>query len=152
MRFNAGVKAAVRLIVVALLLACPAFAGEVLAGRVGYVVDGDTFQLAGHRVRLWGHDTPERGECGYSQAADALRRAVAGQTVECDVTGKDRYGRTVARCSLQGQDIGAAMVRAGLSADFAQYSGGAYAKEQADARAQRRGFWRTCWDDHADAR
>ena len=48
---------------------------------------------------------------------------------------KDPYGRTVARCSVAGADLGAAMVSLGWAVDFRRYSEGAYAGEEAQARA-----------------
>jgi hypothetical protein len=51
--------------------------------------------------------------------ADAGRRArVGGRDLTCAAIDRDRYGRTVATCSVGGQDVGAAMGRSGLGAGF----------------------------------
>src|SRR5262245_33962091 len=60
----------------------------------GPVIDGDTLEISGTRIRLWGIDAPEikqscEGrdkqiyECGRA-AADALSDLTRGQHVECD--------------------------------------------------------------------
>jgi endonuclease YncB( thermonuclease family) len=54
---------------------------------------------------------------------------------------RDRYGRTVATCSVADQDVGAAMVRQGWALDFERYSNGAYAAEQLEAEQESRGLW-----------
>ena len=53
----------------------------------------------------------------------------------------DRYGRTVARCSVDGRDLGAEMVRLGWAVDFPRYSKGFYREQERDARNARRGVW-----------
>jgi endonuclease YncB( thermonuclease family) len=71
--------------------------GEV--GQVTNVVDGDTIDVMidGEevRVRYVGVNTPERDEVCYSEAVDANRRLVQGQTVTLvrDTSETDRYGR-----------------------------------------------------------
>lgn len=51
-------------------------------GVVTNVVDGDTIDVDGvSRIRLIGIDTPEQGECGYSDAADLMAYLVAGKEV-----------------------------------------------------------------------
>ena len=74
------------------------------------VVDGDTLEIHGIRIRLWGIDTPEssqlcRGEdslqyrCG-AQAANDLDAFIARRPVNCSPRSLDPYGRTVATCSV----------------------------------------------------
>ena len=41
------------------------------------VVDGDTIRTEAGKVRLIGIDTPERGECGYNDAAELILEHVA---------------------------------------------------------------------------
>ena len=145
-----------RLAAIALLAACaaaPALAyddvpGEI-AGRAS-VVDGDTSEIRGIRIRIGGIDAPEsdqtcgRGDrsvylCGNASAA-YLDRLLAGRTVVC--RGHDRsYDRVVAACSVGGTDVGAAQVAAGWALDYARYSRGRYAPAEADARAARAGIW-----------
>ena len=114
------------------------------------VIDGDTIELAGERVRLWGVDAPERSQtcrlaaqtwrCGQS-AAEALGRLVEGSTVRCESRGSDRYQRVVAVCMVDGSDVAATMVRQGWALNFERYAKGAYREMQQEARAKRAGLW-----------
>ena len=116
------------------------------------VWDGDSLEIDGAQIRLWGVDAPELAQtcerpdgrlwaCGAAAKA-ALVEMFAGQPVECQARGRDHYGRTVARCSAGPvRDIGAEMVRRGLAMDSTRYSGGAYAGEERAARKARRGIW-----------
>jgi endonuclease YncB( thermonuclease family) len=115
-----------------------------------YAIDGDTLELTSERIRLWGIDAVEgdqvcqRGgrpwQCG-DDAAAALEALVDGRELTCIEVDRDRYGRTVATCTVAGQDIGAAMVRQGWALDFEGYSTGAYAAEQLEAEQAQRGLW-----------
>lgn len=126
-----------------------ASAASALEG-IARVIDGDTLELSGERVRLWGVDAPERSQtcrlaaqtwrCGKS-AAEALGRLVEGSTIRCEPRGSDRYQRVVAVCMVGGSDIAAAMVRQGWALNFERYAKGAYREVQQEARAKRAGLW-----------
>jgi endonuclease YncB( thermonuclease family) len=116
-----------------------------LAG-IASVVDGDTIEIHGTRIRLSGYDTPERGaRCGdtnvYQRAANELSDFIANRTVACVPTGTDEHQRTVATCSVNGTDLGDYMVSQGWGRDWPRYSHGAYAEEEASARSASRGLW-----------
>jgi Micrococcal nuclease (thermonuclease) homologs len=129
-----------------------AVAGGAEISGPAVVVDGDTLTVDGVHVRLWGIDAPEGTQacaradgsawrCG-DDAREALRRLVDHNTpVVCAPVDQDKYGRTVARCAASGLDLGAAMVRAGWALDYRHYSHGAYAGEEAEAKAAGRGVW-----------
>jgi endonuclease YncB( thermonuclease family) len=97
------------------------------AAQPARVIDGDTIDLAGERIRLWGIDAPEGSQvcqrdghpwqCG-DDAAAALEALLDGEQVTCTEVDRDRYERTVATCTVGDQDIGAAMVRQGWALDF----------------------------------
>ena len=53
----------------------------------------------------------------------------------------DRYGRTVATCSVGGADLGDWLVRNGLALDWPQYSKRKYESAQGDAEQAGRGMW-----------
>ncbi|HYD86767.1 MAG TPA: thermonuclease family protein [Vitreimonas sp.] len=120
---------------------------------VASVIDGDTIEIHGQRIRLSGFDSPERGaRCGevnvYQRSALALSDFLAQRTVSCTISDTDRYGRGVGRCSVSGVDLGEHMVAQGWARDWPRYSGGAYADEEAAARRDVRGIWgMTCADD-----
>lgn len=118
----------------------------VIAGRAR-IVDGDTLDINGQRVRLWGVDAPERGQsCDRAgapgrSATSALSRTIAGRDVSCHARDRDDYGRVVAACSVGGVDLGQRLVSEGWAWDYRQYSRGRYARAEADARDAERGVW-----------
>ena len=77
--------------------------------------------------------------CG-EVASQALREWIGQSAVSCVEVEKDQYGRSVARCAVDGQDIGAWMVSQGLALDYRRYSAGVYARDEASARAAARGL------------
>lgn len=85
------------------------------------IVDGDTVDVLSssgveERIRVIGIDTPEQGQCGFDEAADALARLVVGQTVTL-VAGarddRDRYGRLLRYLDVGTVDAGLELIRAG---------------------------------------
>lgn len=121
-----------------------------IQGRAS-VVDGDTLEVQGTRIRLFGIDAPESAQtcldqssktyrCGQ-RAAFALADKVGARPVSCQPTGKDRYGRVVARCSVAGEDLQVWMVRNGHALAFRRYSK-AYRPYEAEAKARKAGMWK----------
>jgi endonuclease YncB( thermonuclease family) len=101
------------------------------------VVDGDTVDVSGGtRIRLIGIDTPERGECGYREATEALRSMVGGRAVVL-VGGarddSDRYGRLLRYVEVDGVDANLTMIQFGRA--IARYDSrdgyGRHAREDA---------------------
>lgn len=120
-----------------------------VVGRAS-VIDGDTLEIHGQRIRLWGIDAPEsrqtceRGgetyRCG-TEAARALDSWINRRTVKCRARGRaDRYGRVVAMCAVAGHDMGRWLVRQGWALDFRRYSSEEYAGDQEIAVSARRGM------------
>ncbi|UNJ22076.1 endonuclease [Microcystis phage vB_MweS-yong2] len=116
---------------------------EPVDGRRVYVIDGDTVRLPargsspGETVRLWNIDAPEtsRARCeaeaalGYrakERLAQMLRSgrvtltrcepAAPGRAPRCE----DRYGRTLGALSVDGRDVGEAMIAEGLATRWPQ--------------------------------
>lgn len=115
------------------------------------VIDGDTIDVAGERVRLHGIDAPEldqtfwyRGKrlaCG-EMALAALEALTAGVKLRCEIIKRDRYGRLVAKCfSPNGIDIGRRLVSAGWALAYRRYSMD-YVDAENTARKAKRGMWR----------
>lgn len=121
-----------------------------IVGRAS-IVDGDTLEIQGQRIRLWGVDAPEGRQtcqragqayrCGQ-EAANALSAWVGQRTVSCTPQGRpDRYRRIVATCRTGRVDMGAWLVRNGHALEDTRYSDGRYAGAQAGAEGARRGVW-----------
>jgi endonuclease YncB( thermonuclease family) len=126
-----------------------AFAND-LTGQAS-IVDGDTLEIHGTRIRLWGIDAPEsaqlcRGDdsvqyrCG-AKAANDLDAFIGRRPVSCIPISLDQYGRTVATCSVDGVDLAEWLVRSGLAFDWPQYSKRKYDAAQRDAEHAGRGMW-----------
>jgi len=129
--------------------ASPAFA-DGLTGQAS-IIDGDTLEIHGTRIRLWGIDAPEssqlcRGDdskqyrCG-AKAANELDVFIARRSVDCSPLSLDQYGRTVAVCSIDGVDLAEWLVRNGLALDWSRYSKGKYDDAQRAAEHAGRGIW-----------
>lgn len=132
-----------------LLWPLPALADD-LIGQAS-VIDGDTIEIHGTRIRLWGIDAPEstqlcRGEdslqyrCG-AKAANELDAFIARRPVNCTPMNLDQYGRTVATCSVGDADLGAWPVHNGLALDWPRFSKGRYEADQREADRAGRGIW-----------
>jgi endonuclease YncB( thermonuclease family) len=140
----------------------PARPGGTSFAGYARVVDGDSLEVAGESVRLHGIDAPERFQdcrdgngrtypCGRA-AARALRDVIGGRAVACVLVDHDRYARDVARCSVDGRDLGEAMIAAGQAIELAQFSHGRYAGAESAARAAKRGLWAGQFEMPADWR
>lgn len=83
------------------------------------VIDGDTIVTsAGDTIRLAGIDTPERGQCGYSEATANLRSTLAGNTLtltKAGLTDRDKYGRLIRYVDVGEQDAGMGQIMGGFA-------------------------------------
>lgn len=117
--------------------------------HVPLVVDGDTIELGGTIYRINGIDAPEMGQkcksgskswpCG-KEAANLMVSLVQGQAVDCVTHTKDQYGRQIATCYVGEQDLGAAIVEAGLAWAYVRFSD-EYVEEEQAARDAGSGIW-----------
>ncbi|MGC3944930.1 MAG: thermonuclease family protein [Chryseolinea sp.] len=121
-------------------------------GKVVKVIDGDTFDILDEsnttRIRLFGIDSPERGQAFNKRAKEFTDSLVSGKQVRIVVRDKDRYGRTVGDAYLpDGTHVNAEIVRAGYAWQFRQYSTDPeIARLEEGARKHHRGLWE---DAHA---
>lgn len=93
------------------------------------VIDGDTLDATSptgdlERIRLLGIDTPERGECGHTQATNRLEE-LAGPGTAISVIGddsqadRDVYDRILAYIELSdGTDIGLQLITEGRAHEY----------------------------------
>lgn len=119
-----------------------------IVGRAS-VIDGDTLEIRGQRIRLYGIDAPESkqncrrvsGEvwrCGQ-RAALALSDRIGSNPVSCNARDRDRYGRVVAVCEAHG-DLNKFMVRNGWAAAYRRYSHD-YVEAERHAQFVKAGIW-----------
>ena len=92
--------------------------------RVTCVVDGDTFWLAGEKIRIADINAPEThgAACVYERTLGeaATRRLIvllnAGPfALEAGPRDRDRYGRALRTVTRRGASLGAALVNEGLA-------------------------------------
>ena len=119
------------------------------------VVDGDTIEIHGERIRLWGIDAIEGAQLCWERSgavrrcgrdfAIALSDRIGRHTISCEQVSTDRYGRPVAICEVAGIDLGDWLVRNGFAIDYVKYSNGVYADAQNQARENAAGNWKYSW-------
>jgi endonuclease YncB( thermonuclease family) len=113
--------------------------------EIAKIVDGDSLELNGERIRLEGIDAPEfdqvcllggkKQPCGH----EAWRRLIAlAGTGRLSCTGwqRDKYDRLLGVCQASGQEVNREMVRSGWAVAY-----GAYRAEEKEARKARLGLW-----------
>lgn len=112
------------------------------------IVDGDTIDVAHAgetvRIRLEGIDCPERDQPFAEEARALTALLVEGKTVEVIAKEKDAYGRTAARVFVDGRDLSAELLKAGLATHYRKYnSDWLLASLERQARAEGAGMWGT---------
>ncbi|AZO39426.1 MAG: thermonuclease family protein [Mesorhizobium sp.] len=120
---------------------------------VASVIDGDTIEVHGQRIRFNGIDAPESKQycddakgfeypCGRRSAEALDSFLAASRPVQCTFVSWDRYHRYVGDCRrADGASVAAWMIEHGQALDWPRYSNGAYAAEQAKAEAAKIGLW-----------
>lgn len=97
-----------------------------LVGRC-WVIDGDTIEIGGTRIRLAGIDAPELDQPYGKNAKWTLVGLCKGVQIRAVFSGDLSHDRTVATCYLpDGRDLSAEMVRLGVAIDWAKFSKGKY--------------------------
>jgi endonuclease YncB( thermonuclease family) len=94
------------------------------------------------KVRMDGTDAPELGQAFSAKSKQTLSDLVFGKDCRVDSQGGDRYGRTVGRVSVDGTDVNAAMIEAGMAWHYKKYdSRRSMAEKESAAKAARVGLW-----------
>ncbi len=122
--------------------------GQMLSGTAT-ATDGDSLVVGSQRVRLFGIDAPEIGQncvtndnawqCG-ADAKQHLLELVAGQRVDCQITGMDQYGRNLGKCSTEYLQLNEAMVELGWAVAYREYSQD-YVEAEERAKLRKAGIW-----------
>ena len=142
------------------ILAAQAADGSII-GQAS-VIDGDTIEIRGQRIRLWGIDAPESDQlcqmpdgtpwrCGQ-QAANALANVIGRRNVSCMPVGQRSYNREVARCQVGGIDLGHWLVAGGWALDMPRFSGHHYRNAERTAQHTRAGIHQGSFSTPTDHR
>lgn len=114
--------------------------------KVVKISDGDTITILQNKeqtkVRLYGIDAPEKKQDYGQRSKQFLASLIAGQVVEVEPKGKDRYKRTLGIIHYKGQDINAQMVLNGYAWAYVKYSR-IYVDQEKTARENKRGLWQS---------
>ena len=136
------------LLVLTFLLTIPCLSWA-WSGKVVGVAYGDTITVLRDkeqvRIRLYGIDTPERGQPFAKKAKQFTSKLVFGKVVEVHRMDTDRYGRTVALVSVDKQLLNKELVKAGLAWVYDRYCSEPICESwrnfQLRARMDKRGLW-----------
>jgi endonuclease YncB( thermonuclease family) len=124
--------------------------GFAWTGKVVGIADGDTITVLRDgrdqvKIRLYGIDAPESGQPFGKASKQYLSSMVYGESVQVEVMDTDRYGRTVARIFVEGEDVNAEQLRSGHAWLYRQYCKGWVCNEwgglEAEARSSGAGLW-----------
>jgi endonuclease YncB( thermonuclease family) len=138
-------------LMLATLLACVSMAAhaQTISGRPT-VLDGETLEVRGQRIKLIAVDAPDdhvceatddaRWRCG-PRAASALAELLEEAVVTCTPRDRDLLGRPIAACSLGAVDLSLWLIRNGLARDASSAPNGKYRQAQDEAKSARRGIW-----------
>jgi endonuclease YncB( thermonuclease family) len=139
----------------AIILRLDAIETRQSAGRP-QIIDGDSLELSGVRIRLKGIDAPEIGqvcqgtkeayECGR-EARAFLRKLVGTSQVLCEGWQYDKYQRLLAECKAGIKSLNREMIAGGWAIAY-----GGYAAEEASARKAKSGLWAGTFDRPQDWR
>ena len=117
------------------------------------VIDADSIELGGVKIRLFGIDAPEitqecedtNGQmyaCGKHStgALKGLIEAMSKNTIACNYNGKDTFGRFLGECSIGNININEWLVENGWALAYLKYSK-KYIKNENIAKRNRAGIW-----------
>jgi len=132
------------------------FADEIISGNKIKVIDGDTIELSGKKIRFSGIDAPESFFNGKKQICEKdkkkiscgeiskkkLQEKLKEKTIYCQLEqSPDRYGRYLAECFLDSESISEFMVKNGYAFDYPRYSKKKFANAQLFAKQNKLGIW-----------
>ncbi len=111
------------------------------------VIDGDTIHAEQkgnlYKIRLLEIDAPEMDQTNGPESKAFLSQLLRDGYVDAEITGKDRYGRYLARLYLDGEDINRHMVKAGFAWVYDDYvTDKSFYVDQKSAKRNKLGLWR----------
>lgn len=117
--------------------------------KVVSITDGDTIIVLhnGQRkeIRLYGIDSPEKGQCHGEQAKALTAALVAGRNVDVEQKGIDKYKRIVGLVKVDGQYLSELIIQNGYAWVYTKYCQEKFCadwvKLEGIARQQKKGMW-----------
>ena len=113
------------------------------------IIDGDTINLNGKKIRFSGIDTPELKQtcqkndevvyCGI-EAKKLLINKIGNNKVNCIEEGKDQYKRILAECFVNDLSLSSYLVKKGYAFAYRKYSK-KFIKDEDYARVNSLGMW-----------
>ena len=113
------------------------------------IIDGDTINLNGEKIRFIGIDTPELKQtcnknnkviyCGV-EARKMLIEKIGNNKVHCISESKDQYKRTLAECFVNNVSLSSFLVREGYAFAYRKYSK-KFVNDEDYARENKMGMW-----------
>ncbi len=113
------------------------------------IIDGDTININGEKIRFSGIDTPELAQtckrdnevilCGV-HARKLLIDKIGNNKVKCIREGKDQYKRTLAECFVNNISLSSYLVKKGYAFAYRKYSK-KFVNEENYARINNKGMW-----------
>ena len=116
------------------------------------VVDADTIILNKGKIRLHGIDAPESEQYCYvnkeawpcgKRATEYLKKLLQGVSItslHCDISSKDRYGRSIGVCYIEDKNINSILVENGWALAYREYSRD-YIPNEKLASKRKTGVW-----------
>ena len=122
------------------------FRRQTITGTVAIVHDGDTVSVRTGsslvKVRLEGIDCPELAQRRGAEAKALTERLALNRTVRIETDGVDRYDRVLGRVFVDGTDVNAALVRAGMAWRYERGTGDRVLVDaERTAKASHAGVW-----------
>ncbi len=119
------------------------------SGKVVSVTDGDTIKVMHNgkeeKIRLYGIDTPEKGQDFGQKAQDLTSSLIAGRIVEVEQKDVDRYGRVVGLVKVDGQSLNELIIQNGYAWVYRQYCKERFCsdwiKAEETAKQAKKGMW-----------
>ena len=122
------------------------------------IIDGDTINLNGEKIRFTGIDAPELQQtcnkddkiipCGI-EAKNILIDKISNNKIKCKKEGRDKYKRTLAECFVNNVSLSSYLVRKGYAFAYRKYSK-KFIEDENYARKNNLGMWsmnfRYPWD------
>lgn len=123
-----------------------AYSQTIIQGKVIKVADGDTFTLLTDnneqvKVRLAEIDAPEKGQDYGTKATNFVKELIAGKKVKVDVTGTDRYKRTLGVVWVGNTNLNEELVKQGLAWRWKFSKSKHYLQLQEQAQTKKINIW-----------